>query len=171
MTALCFRRVFALTLALGLTSVAAGAQSVDVSYDRTADFSAFKTYALAPARVTGDPEPLLVERTISEVDRQMKAIGLQKVENNPDVLVETQLWRGVSYPYWWSKQYSGYDVRKILAGTVVVNMLDARTGKIVFHGTAEDTVSRKASRNERKTDEAVAEIFEESPWGAEFDAD
>ena len=171
MRALCFRRVFALTLALGLTSVAAGAQSVDVSYDRTADFSAYKTYAIAPAKVTGDPDPLMVERTVAAVDRQMKAIGLQKVDSDPDIRVETQQWRGVSYPYWWSKQYSGYDVRKILAGSIVVNMIDARTGKIVFHGTAEDTVSRKASRNERKADDAVAEIFEESPWGADFDAD
>jgi hypothetical protein len=41
----------------------------------------------------------------------------------------------------------------------------------VFRGTADDTVSRKASRNERNADEAVAEIFEESPWGADFDDD
>jgi hypothetical protein len=34
-----------------------------------------------------------------------------------------------------------------------------------------DTVSLKPSRNERKANEAVAEIFEESPWGADFDDD
>lgn len=171
MTALCFKRLVAPTLALGLMSVAAAAQSVDVSYDRTADLRAFKTYALGPVTVTGDADPLMVQRVVSAVDSQMSAIGLRKVDKDPDVLVATQHWRGVSYPYWWSKQYSGYDVRKIMAGRVVVELIDARTEKVVFRGTADDTISRKASRNERNADEAVAEIFEESPWGADFDDD
>ena len=171
MTALCFKRLVVPTLAVGLMSVAAGAQSVVVSHDEAVDFSAFKTYALGPVTVTGDTDSLTVQRIVSAVDRQMSAIGLRKVDTNPDVRVATEHWRGVSYPYWWSKQYSGYDVRRIFAGRVVVEMIDARTEKVVFRGTAEDTVSLKASRNERKADEAVAEIFEESPWGAHFDDD
>ena len=50
-------------------------------------------------------------------------------------------------------------------------MIDAGTQKVLFHGTAMDTVSLRASRNERKADEAVAEIFDESPWGTDFDDD
>jgi hypothetical protein len=171
MRALWFRRLVAPTLVLGLMSVAAGAQSVDVSYDRSADFRAFRTYALGTVTVTGDANPLMVQRIVSAVDNRMSAIGLRKVEKDPDVLVATQHWRGVSYPYWWSKGFSGSDVRKIFAGRVVVEVIDARTEKVVFRGTAEDTVSLKASRNERKADEAVAEIFEESPWGTDFDDD
>jgi hypothetical protein len=41
----------------------------------------------------------------------------------------------------------------------------------VFRGSAEETLSLKQSRNERKADDAVAEIFEESPWGTDFDDD
>lgn len=171
MAALCFRRLVASTLALGLMSVAAGAQSVNVSHDGAVDFSAFKTYALGPVTVTGDADPLMVQRIVSAVDSRMSAIGLRKVDTDPDVFVATQHWRGVSYPYWWRPAFSGSDVRKIFAARVVVEMIDARTEKVVFRGTAEDTVSLKASRNERKADEAIAEIFEESPWGAEFDDD
>jgi hypothetical protein len=171
MAALCLKRLVAPTLALGLMSVAVGAQSVDVSHDRTVDFRAFKTYALGPVTVTGDADPLMVQRIVAAVDGQMSATSLRKVDKDPDVLVATQHWRGVSYPYWWSKQFSGYDVRKIFAGRVVVEMIDARTEKVVFRGSAEETVSLKQSRNERKADDAVAEIFEESPWGTDFDDD
>jgi len=169
--ALCFRRLVAPALALGLMSVAVGAQSVDVSHDRSADFKAFKTYALGPVSITGDADKFMVQRTMSAVDSRMSALGFRKVEQDPDVVVVTHYWRGIQYPYWWSHQFSGNDVRKIYVGRVVLEMIDARNQKVVFRGTAEDYVSRKASRNERKADEAVAEIFEESPWGADFDDD
>ena len=80
-------------------------------------------------------------------------------------------WGGVAYPFWWSSGFSGYDVQTILVGTLILDMIDARTEKVVLHGTAEDTVSHKAKKNERKAYEAVAEIFEESPWGEDFDDD
>ena len=171
MPALCFKRLIAPTLALGLMSVPAGAQSVDVSYDRTVDLQALKTYALGPVTITGDAEARMVQRILSAVDSRMAAIGFQKVEQDPDVLVATQHWRGVSYPYWWSKSYTEIDLPRIFAARVVLEMIDPRTEKVVFRGTAEDTVSLRPSRNERKADEAVAEIFEESPWGEDFDDD
>ena len=71
----------------------------------------------------------------------------------------------------WGGGFSGYDVQKILVGTLIVDMIDPRTEKVVLRGRAEDTVSSKARKNERKAYEAVAEIFEESPWGKDFDDD
>jgi len=62
-------------------------------------------------------------------------------------------------------------VQRILVGTLTLDMIDSRTDKVVMHATAVDRVSRKASKNERKAYDAVAEIFEESPWGADFDDD
>jgi hypothetical protein len=62
-------------------------------------------------------------------------------------------------------------VQTILIRTLIVDMIDARTEKVVFRGTAEDRVSHKAKKNERKAYDAVAEIFEESPWGKDFDDD
>jgi len=53
----------------------------------------------------------------------------------------------------------------------VVELNDARTQRVVFQGTAKDHVSLKPQRNDEKADEAVAEIFDESPWGTDFDDD
>jgi hypothetical protein len=125
----------------------------------------------------------------------MSAIGFRKVDANPDLIVEIQsstreelsyttwgdfspywggpypYWGGVAYPFWWSSGFSGVDLQTILVRTLIIDMIDARTEKVVFRGTADDTVSHKAKKNERKAYEAVAEIFEESPWGKDFDRD
>ena len=193
MTALSLTRVVVLTVALPLMSVPARAQSVDVDYDKTANFRAFKTYALGTVKMSDDASPLMVQRTVSALEGQMSAIGFRKVDANPDLIVEIQsstreelsyttwgdfspywggpypYWGGVAYPFWHSGGFSGFDVQTILIRTLIVDMIDARTEKVVFRGTAEDTVSHKAKKNERKAYEAVAEIFEESPWGADFD--
>ena len=193
MTALSLKRVFLLAVALELMSMPARAQSVDVDYDKAVNFKAFKTYALGTVKMSDDASPLMVQRTVSALEGQMSAIGFRKVQSNPDLIVEIQsstreelsytswgdfgpywggpypYWGGVAYPFWHSGGFSGFDVQTILVRTLIVDMIDARTEKAVFRGTAEDTVSHKAKKNERKAYEAVAEIFEESPWGADFD--
>jgi hypothetical protein len=195
MTALSLTRVVVLTVALPLMSVPARAQSVDVDYDKTVNFRAFKTYALGTVKMADDASPLMVQRTVSALEGQMSAIGFRKVDANPDLIVEIQsstreelsyttwgdfspywggpypYWGGVAYPFWWSSGFSGVDLQTILVRTLIVDMIDARTEKVVFRGTADDTVSHKAKKNERKAYEAVAEIFEESPWGKDFDRD
>jgi hypothetical protein len=195
MTALSLTRVVVLTVALPLMSVPARAQSVDVDYDKTVNFRAFKTYALGTVKMADDASPLMVQRTVSALEGQMSAIGFRKVDANPDLIVEIQsstreelsyttwgdfspywggpypYWGGVAYPFWWSSGFSGVDLQTILVRTLIIDMIDARTEKVVFRGTADDTVSHKAKKNERKAYEAVAEIFEESPWGKDFDRD
>jgi hypothetical protein len=195
MTALSLTRVVVLTVALPLMSVPARAQSVDVDYDKTVNFRAFKTYALGTVKMADDASPLMVQRTVSALEGQMSAIGFRKVDAKPDLIVEIQsstreelsyttwgdfspywggpypYWGGVAYPFWHSSGFSGVDVQTILVRTLIVDMIDARTEKVVFRGTADDRVSHKAKKNERKAYEAVAEIFEESPWGKDFDRD
>jgi hypothetical protein len=200
MRAFSSQRAFGLALALALIAGPAWAQSVDVDYDRTVNFRAFKTYAVGTIKVADDANPLMVQRILTALDGQMSIIGFRKVEKNPDVIVAIQhstreelaytswgdygpywgspyyggrpyYWGGVGYPFWWSSGFGGYDVQRILVGTLILDMMDARTEKVFLRGTAEDTVSHKAKKNERKAYEAVAEIFEESPWGADFDDD
>lgn len=198
MTALSFTRVFVLAAAFALMSVPARAQSVDVDVDKTVDFRAYKTYAMGTVKMPDDANPLMVQRIVSAVDSHMAAIGFRKVERAPDVRIAIQgttreeyaystwgydlgphywggpypyRWGGGFYPYWWGGGFSGVDVQRILVGTLTLDMIDSRTDRVVMRGTAEDTVSRKAAKNEKKAYDAVAEIFEESPWGADFDED
>lgn len=193
MTALSLTRVGVLAAAFALMSVPARAQSVDVDYDKAVNFRAFKTYALGTVKMSDDASPLMVQRTLSALEGQMSAIGFRKVETNPDLIVAIQsttreelsyttwgdygpywggpypYWGGVAYPFWHSSGFTGVNVYTIQIRTLVVDMIDARTEKVVMRGTAEAKVSHKSEKNERKAYKAVAEIFEESPWGADFD--
>ena len=193
MTAVSLKRVFMLPLALVLMSVPVRAQHVDVDYDRTVNFKAFKTYAIGTVKMEDDANPLNVQRTVSALESRMAFLGFQKVEKNPDVIVALQsstreelvyynwggygpYWWGpypyggaVAYPYGWGGGYGG--VEQITIRTLILDMTDARTEKAVFRATAEDKVSHKARKNEKRAYNAVAEIFDKSPWGREFDED
>lgn len=199
MTALSLTRVSVLALAVALISVPARAQSVDVDYDRTVDFRAYKTYNFGAIKMAEDANPLMVQRVLSAVEGHMSALGFRKVDTAPDIRIALRgttreelsytswgdpyyygwgwgwgpypYWGGIAYPFWHPGGFSGVDVQTITIGTLTLDVIDGRTEKVVFRGTAEDRVSSKAKKNERKAYEAVAEIFEESPWGEDFDRD
>ncbi len=72
-------------LLLTILSTTASAQKIKVNYDRSIDFSKFKTYAwaeLGPARA-----PLLRVNIMGAIDEQLAAKGLVKVENSADLMV------------------------------------------------------------------------------------
>ncbi len=193
MTVLSFTRVMALASAVVLISVPALAQRVDVDYDRSTNFSTFKTYQIESVSMPGDSNPLMTDRIVRAVDGQMSFLGFKKVDSNPDLRISIRgdtheelvyttwgdpygwgpqpYWGGVGYPFWWSGGFSGVDVERVLVGTLTLDMTDTRRDKVVLHGTAVDRLSSKSRKNENKMNKAVIEIFEESPWGSDFDRD
>jgi hypothetical protein len=51
-------------------------------------------------------------------------------------------------------------------GTLVVNMYDAKTKRILWHGAVEGTLSDKADKNEKNLNKAVAKMFKDFPPGS-----
>jgi hypothetical protein len=52
------------------------------------------------------------------------------------------------------------------AGTLVIDMFDAKTKQLIWHGTAAGTLSDKANKNEKKLEKAVAKMFKDFPPGS-----
>jgi hypothetical protein len=52
------------------------------------------------------------------------------------------------------------------AGTLVVDMYDAKTKQLIWRGSAEGTLSAKADKNEKKLEKAVAKMFKAFPTGS-----
>jgi hypothetical protein len=48
-------------------------------------------------------------------------------------------------------------------GTLVIDMYDAKTKKLLWRGSAEGTLSDKAAKNENKLDKAAAKMFKDFP--------
>ena len=51
-------------------------------------------------------------------------------------------------------------------GTLVVDLYDARTKQLILRGSAQDTLSDKATKNEKNLDKGVAKMFKAFPPGS-----
>jgi len=88
-----WNKLFMVTFVMGLAASLA-AQKVKVGYDKSVDFSKFKTYTrLEPS--TPPTRPLLYNFVVNSIDSQLSAKGLQRVDKDGDLVLK--LAGGVDY--------------------------------------------------------------------------
>ena len=144
--------------------------------ERASDVGRYRTYAWGPATVqtTGDPRldnnQFFKERVEAAVERQLGARGFEKATEVPDLLiryyasVEQQMSAdGADRPY-----VSCEECRPFVfdAGTIVVDLIDARTRRLVWRGWEEgsfDGVVNDQAWMEKRIDRSVARILEQLP--------
>jgi Domain of unknown function (DUF4136) len=154
------------------------AQKVNVDWDKTANFTGFKTYAWG--NNTPVKNPLMNERIIRDIESQLAAKGLQKVEakDNPDLVVmyhaatDTQTQMNTidtgMYGPGWRYGMGGMGssttyVDKILVGQLVVDIGDVKNKKFLWRGTASGMVSDKPEKVEKTIEKAVTKMFQKFP--------
>jgi len=165
------KRIVLVAVLLTLAATALG-QKVRVDSDKTAVFSTFKTYAWkqgTPAR-----NPLMDTRIIDAIDKQLAVKGMTKVEIGamPDLIVvyhaavdyETQL-NTIGYGYGWG-YYGGTTttyVDKIPVGTLLVEMGDPKTQKMVWRAQGSSDLSDKPEKIEKKINQITEKMFKKFP--------
>lgn len=173
-----------------LTGVGARAQDVTVDFDKSADFSKFKTYSWTK----GTPaKNYLIDRQISSsIEGHLAARGLRRVEQGgdlgvmyiaaveTDVHVSTSSW--VSTGNWMTPITSGISIKSqmwdIETGTLVVCLFDASGKSLLWRGTARtklderskqrsplDAMTEDARKVEKKVKKAVEKMFKQYPAG------
>jgi hypothetical protein len=167
------RRAFAAGFGLLclLFSTLVYAQKTSIDFDRSADFAGYHTYAweASPSPAQGDWN----QRIIDQVDKQLQAKGLAKVDSNPDLwVVYSNSVRtekdvvGVGYglgPTWGSEKPVGNDTFVNRVGTLVVELADTKTKQLVWRGSVSNTISDKANKNISNLDKAIAKLFDRYP--------
>jgi len=153
-----FSQVLALT---------AFAQKILVDSDSSVDFSKFKTYAWRTG--TPAPSPLMDQRVIAAINTQMASKGFVKVDadKNPDLIItyhaavdyETQITSTGYYYYGGGTTY----VDKIPVGTLLVEMDDPATHKVVWRGQGSDTMSDKPDKIAKKINQVAEKMFKKYP--------
>ena len=152
------------------TLVAAGAyaQNVNTDADPSAPFSSYRTYAWTPG--TPSPVTLTEQRIHSDVESQMAAKGFRlATDQAPDVYIAThvltkdepQIIADGFGP--WGLGPGAIDVNNLVKGTLIVDMYDANTKKMVWRGVGTATVSDKPSKNNAKIDKAITKMFDRYP--------
>ena len=169
-----------LAAALVLPSLAA-AQNTKIDFDKAYDFSTAKTYSIAIGTKWGND--LSERRVLTEFDEAIAAKGWKKAaEGQADIVVilhgATENKRTANTFY--SGMGGGYGaygyrgvgggmgsatttVSEYTVGTLVVDMFDAKSKTLVFRGTADDEISDKPEKNQKKLEKASAKLFKNFP--------
>jgi hypothetical protein len=169
-------------LALSAFALAACASMNVGSYvERGADLRQYRTYTWGPAdtRSTGDPRldnnPFFDARVRADVDKELASRGFQQATSGmSDLLVhyhasvtqEIDL-RNVDREYAYCDDA---DCRPYVydAGTIFIDLVDARTKKLVWRGWAESSVDGVIDNQEwmeERIDNAVGKILQRLPRG------
>jgi len=151
------------------------AQQVKTDFDHQANFSQYKTYSWQEIK-PGDP--LWDPRIKSAVDTQLAAKGWTQVPNGGDVAIvaisTTHTERTLQTFYdgmgggWRWRGFGGMGEattteENYKEGTLFVDLYDAKTKQLIWRGSAEDTLSNKADKNEKNLDKGVAKMFKKFP--------
>lgn len=161
--------------------VSAGCQPIEVGfdYDRSTDFTHYKTYDWAP--VNGDAEDpridndLLRRRLHSAVDTELSGLGFVRNAEQPDLLVGWNaaverrvevIEMGNRYGYGRGGWYDGAtSTRSWEEGTLIVDFVDAARGELVWRGTArgEVDVFAKPEEKEQRMQEVIQKLLANFP--------
>jgi Domain of unknown function (DUF4136) len=163
----------ATALGIAMLGTIAVAQSVNYDYDRSADFTKFKTYTWV--RGTELKDELNHKRVVRAIDTELAAKGLSLVERNADVLVayhanfdENLQINGNSAGFGGPRfgNISGTaTTQRIVTGTLVVDIMDAGTRAMVWRGLAEHDLNpgAKPEKREKNITKATEKIFKNYP--------
>jgi hypothetical protein len=163
------RKTIAAAAGLMMITAVVYAQKVNVDSDPAAPFATYKTYSWVAG--TAAPDQLNEQRLHSAVEAQLAGKGLEKNPSAPDVFVSTHVTtkerqeviaNGFGWGPWWGAP--GYaSVETYTVGTLVVDLYDAKTKKMVWRGVATATASEKPTKNAEKMNKALNKMFERYP--------
>jgi Domain of unknown function (DUF4136) len=147
-----------------------------VSYDRHADASGLRSYRWAhPLEV--EEEPLVHQRLVAAIDYHLRMYGLRETETEADVwvtyhsdsagevVIDTGRFGYTLGPgwYWGGGLGNRGRIHRYPAGTLVVDVWDATTARLLWRGTAPGTVTVVPERPETRIGVACATLFRSFP--------
>jgi len=169
------KRINIMLLCLGLAGGAAFAQQIHFNYDRSANFSAYKTYQWVDRKELQVGDPLLDQDLKNIVDTQFARKGLRRVESGADLHISYQgaisqekeydMLRSGPGPGWWGD--GRVTSSTVEVGKLLIELFDAATGQLVWRGSAEKVldIKKDPDKNYRDLEKAVAKLTKNYPPG------
>jgi hypothetical protein len=159
-----------LGLALGLAvASSAAAADVKVDYDSHADFTRYKTWSWRTG--TAAPNPVSDKRIREDIEARLTAHGITRVEKGGNLEIvyhaagDNQISvdkLGYKEP---SFQTEATRVRYVRSGSILLDMIDAASGKVVWRGQAQEVADPTYTDVIRKIDQTMDKLFEHFPPG------
>jgi len=156
-----------------ILSAAALFAMVKTDYSHSTDFGRYRTYSWISVKA-GDS--LWQDRITQAVDSQLSAKGWSKVPSGGDASVaavgatHNQENLQTFYDGFGGWGWRGFGdglatttVQNVAVGTLMVDLFDSQTKKLIWRGTSSETLSEKSDKNEKKLEKSVDEMFKHFP--------
>jgi Domain of unknown function (DUF4136) len=174
------RFAFALIGMMFLFAAKSPAQQVKTDYDRSANFTQYKTYSWEQVKTK---DALDVDRIKAAVNAALAAKGWTQVDTGSDVSViaieMTQDKQTLNTFYdgfgggWGWRRFGGGGLGEATTttetykvGTVVVDLFDTKTKQLIWRGSSSDTLSNNSDKNIKNLDKGVDKMFKNFPPGS-----
>ena len=156
------------------------AQKTSYDYDKSGDFTNYKTYALKDGTPVG--QKLIDDRISAAIDTQMAEKKFTKsatpdvfivyhtaFDKEKDISTFSSGYGGGYGPYGWGwgggMSTTTTSVRDILIGTLVIDVADAKKGQLAWRGIGvkEVDMQNKPEKRDKSITNAVKKIFKNYP--------
>jgi hypothetical protein len=167
------RTIFASLGLVLLFATASFAQQVKTDYDRSADFSQYKTFCWEKVQTQ---DPLLVDRIKESVNAALTAKGWTPVNSGGDVSIIAievthnqqtlnTFYNGFGGGWRWGGGFGNATTttETYKVGTLVVDLFDTKTKKLIWRGSSSDTLSDKSDKNIKNLDKEAKKMFAHFP--------
>lgn len=168
-------------------ATAALAQKVKVGYDKSADFSKYKTYTWAPPGMP-PTRPLLYETVVGTVDSELSAKGLKRTDKDGDLTLFGA--GGIDFaisfsagspvlssysatpPMMYSSVWTGGEgagdlMAPVPDGTLKLQFVDRGTNQIVWSGSVMQSLDiQKKQKSLKLASKAVVKLLKKFPPGS-----
>ncbi len=181
-------QVFLLFVVSAVLCSTATAEKIHVHYDKSLDFSKFKTYGWAPHGAVA--HPMLALDAVGAVEDALNARGLHKVAENPDLIiafygaVDADVSMTSNNPlynatggippfdpsmtspgnslYWDS--YYGNSTVVVHPGQLIIDLIDFKTKKLAWRGFAAEAISpNNPDKLMDEVNSTISKLFKEYP--------
>ena len=177
-----------LSLVVMLLCVTASAEKIRVHYDKSLDFTKFKTYGWAPHGAVA--HPMLALDMVGAIEQELNSRGLKKVAENPDLLIEiygavdSEVSMTSNNPiynatggippfdpsmtspgnslYW--DGYYGNSTVVVYPGQLVIDLIDTKTKKLAWRAFAAEAISpNNPDKLESEANSTISKMFKQYP--------
>jgi Domain of unknown function (DUF4136) len=166
-------------LAAGIFAVAATpmpAQTITIDYDHTVNFLKFKTFTWGKLHAT---DPSVEDRITIAVNRDMAGrymtpsdhgdVTITAVEATQDKQEFSSFYDSLGSDYSWQRPWgtgfmdSQATLDAIPLDTLVIDMYDSKTHKLLWRGTVTEPIAGSQDKNDQKIDKAVTMLISKYP--------
>ncbi len=174
------RAQFLLCVLVVFACVGAQAQKIKVEYDKSFDFSKYKTFAMDVYQESA--KPMLRLAILAAVQDDLTKRGVKQVADNPDLYVQVYGATDTDFTTHYHDPIYGGTIPSINSGIMlwhnipgtnttviiskgelVVDLIDARQKQLVWRGVAKQKLSDQREKLLDQVNTAVEKMFEQYP--------